>query len=110
MRSFMSCVKCGKGVVKKYGGEDLCNLCYLKGLNLSDRAALEIQKLKDELKEVKATLKKLRSTLFRNKVSLQTAAQTIENLKANHRASYEWDRERINQFNKEQSRCEISEE
>jgi hypothetical protein len=84
MRNFMTCDKCGKAVVKKYGFKDLCNLCYTKSLNLSARQTLEMQKLKDELKQVKATLKTLRTTLGNHKLSLQTAARKNEKLKADN--------------------------
>lgn len=81
MRNFMSCAKCGKAVVKKYGFADMCNLCYTRKLNLSARQILEMQKLKDELKQVKATLKTLRTTLSNHKLSIQTAARKNEKLK-----------------------------
>jgi uncharacterized Zn finger protein (UPF0148 family) len=103
MKSFMTCDKCGKAVVKKYGFKDLCNLCYTKSLNLSARQTMEMNKLKDELKSVKAMLKTLRTTLANHKLSLKTAARKNEKLKADHRASYEWDRERIKQFNEDKS-------
>jgi NMD protein affecting ribosome stability and mRNA decay len=82
MKSFMTCAKCGKSVVKKYGFADMCNLCYTKSLNLSARQTMEMQKLKDELKLVKAMLKTLRTTLGNHKLSLQTAARKNEKLKA----------------------------
>jgi hypothetical protein len=85
MRNFMTCDKCGKAVVKKYGYKDLCNLCYTKSLNLSARQTLEMQKLKDELKQVKAMLKTLRTTLGNHKLSLQTAARKNEKLKATNK-------------------------
>jgi hypothetical protein len=103
MKNFMTCDKCGKQVVKKYGFKDLCNLCYTKSLNLSARQTLEMQKLKDELKSVKAMLKTLRTTLGNHKLSLKTARRNNEKLKADHRAAYEWDRERVKQFNEEQA-------
>jgi len=84
MKNFMTCDKCGKQVVKKYGFKDLCNLCYTKSLNLSARQTLEMNKLKDELKQVKATLKTLRTTLGNHKLSLQTAARKNEKLKADN--------------------------
>jgi len=84
MRNFMNCERCGKQVVKKYGFKDLCNLCYVKSLNLSARQTMEMNKLKDELKSVKATLKTVRTSLSNHKLSLQTAARKNEKLKADN--------------------------
>jgi hypothetical protein len=85
MRNFMTCDKCGKAVVKKYGFKDLCNLCYTKSLNLSARQTMEMNKLKDELKQVKAMLKTLRTTIGNHKLSLKTAARVNEKLKAENK-------------------------
>ena len=82
MRNFMTCVKCGKEVIKMYGYKDLCNLCYTRGLNLSAQGTLEIKKLRGELKSIKATLKTLRTTLSNHRLSLKTAARNNEKLKA----------------------------
>jgi hypothetical protein len=78
----MNCVKCGKAVVKKYGFKDMCNLCYTRSLNLTERGTAEMKKLKDELKKVKATLKTLRTAVSNHKISIQTAARTNKKLKA----------------------------
>lgn len=102
MRASIICVKCGKQVVKMYGYKDLCNLCYTRSLNLTARGKAEMKKLKDELKEVKAKLKALRTTLANHKLVLKTAVRRYENLKADHRADFEWGSERIKQYNKEQ--------
>ena len=101
MKRPIECSKCGKHIIKMYGFKDLCNLCYTKGLNLSARGTAELKKLKDELKEVKAKLKALRNTLANTKLSLKTAARINERLKADHRADFEWDRERIKQYNED---------
>jgi len=85
MRNFMNCEKCGKQVVKKYGFKDMCNLCYTKSLNLSARQTMEMNKLKDELKSVKATLKTLRTALGNHKGSLLTAARNNQKLKAQNK-------------------------
>jgi len=103
MKRPIECSKCGKHIIKMYGYKDLCNLCHTKSLNLSARGAAELKKLKDELKEVKAKLKKLRTTLANTKLSLKTAARVNERLKADHRSDFEWDRERIKQYNKDKS-------
>jgi len=84
MRNFMTCDKCGKQVVKKYGFKDMCNLCYTKSLNLSARQTMEMNKLKDELKSVKATLKTVRTSLSNHKGSLLTAARKNKKLKADN--------------------------
>jgi 5-bromo-4-chloroindolyl phosphate hydrolysis protein len=102
MRASITCVKCGKQVVKMYGYKDLCNLCYTRSLNLTARGKAEMKKLKDELKEVKAKLRSLRTTLANTKLSLKRATRINERLEADHRADFEWDRERIKQYNKEQ--------
>jgi len=85
MRNFMNCEKCGKAVVKKYGFKDMCNLCYTKSLNLSARQTMEMNKLKDELKSVKAMLKTLRTALGNHKGSLLTAARNNQKLKAENK-------------------------
>ena len=103
MKRPIECSKCGKHIIKMYGLKDLCNLCYTKGLNLTARGTAELKKLKDELKEVKAKLKALRNTLANTKLSLNRAAKINERLKADHRADFEWDRERIKQYNKDKS-------
>jgi ribosomal protein L10 len=71
-------------------------------LNLTARGKAEMKKLKDELKEVKAKLKALRNTLASKILSLKTATRINERLKADNRADFEWGRERIKQYNKEQ--------
>lgn len=103
MKRPIECSKCGKHIIKMYGFKDLCNLCYTKGLNLSARGTAELKKLKDELKEVKAKLKALRNTLANTKLSLNRATKINEKLKTDHRADFEWDRERIKQYNKDKS-------
>jgi len=103
MKRPIECAKCAKKIIKIYGFKDLCNLCYTKGLNLSARGAAELKRLKDELKEVKAKLNSLRTTLANTKLSLKRAARINERLKADHRADFEWDRERIKQYNKDKS-------
>ena len=81
MKRPIECSKCGKHIIKMYGLKDLCNICYTKGLNLSARGTAELKRLKDELMEVKAKLKALRTTLSNHKVSLKTAARVNEKLK-----------------------------
>lgn len=103
MKRPVECSKCGKQVAKQYGLKDLCNLCYTRGLNLTARGTAELKRLKDELMEVKAKLKALRTTLANTKLSLKTAARVNEKLKADHRANFELDRERIKQYNKDKS-------
>lgn len=103
MKRPIKCSKCGKQVVKKYGLKDLCNLCYTRSLNLTARGSAELKRLKDELREVRYKLKALRNTLANTKLSLKTAARVNERLKADHRADFEWDRERIKQYNKDKS-------
>jgi len=102
MKRPIECSKCGKKIVKMYGYKDLCNLCHTKGLNLSARGAAELKRLNDELRKVKAQLKSLRTTLANTNRSLKTAAKVNERLKADHRANFEWDLERIKQYNKEE--------
>ena len=103
MKRPIECSKCGKSIIKIYGFKDLCNLCHTKWLNLTARGTTELKKLRDELKQVKAKLKSLRTTLANTKLSLKTAARINERLKADHRADFEWDRERIKQYNKDKS-------
>jgi 5-bromo-4-chloroindolyl phosphate hydrolysis protein len=101
MKRPIECAKCGKRIIKIYGYKDLCNLCHTKSLNLSARGTAELKKLRDELREVKAKLRSLRTTLTNTKLSLKNAARINEKLKADHRSDFEWDRERIKQYNKE---------
>jgi len=82
MRRAISCTQCGKEIIKVYGLGDICNACYTKRLNLSARGILEMKILRDELKQVKLTLKKLRTTLGNQKLSLQAAFRKNEKLKA----------------------------
>lgn len=103
MKRPIECSKCGKHIIKMYGYKDLCNLCHTKGLNLTARGTAELKKLKDELREVKAKLKALRTTLSNTKISLKRAARINERLKADHHADIELDRERIKQYNKDKS-------
>jgi len=85
MKRPIECSKCGKQIVKQYGLKDLCNLCYTRGLNLTARGTAELKRLKDELREVKAKLKKLRTTLANSKLLLKTAARVNEKLKAENK-------------------------
>ena len=71
--------------MKQYGLKDLCNLCYTRGLNLTARGSAELKRLKDELKEVKAKLSALRTTLANTKLSLKTAGRVNERLKAENK-------------------------
>jgi hypothetical protein len=81
MKRPIECSKCGKHIIKIYGYKDLCNLCHTKSLNLSARGAAELKKLRDELKEVKAKLNALRTTLNNTKLSLKTVVRKYEKLK-----------------------------
>jgi hypothetical protein len=84
MKRPIECSKCGKHIIKMYGYKDLCNLCHTKSLNLSARGAAELKRINDELKEVKAKLNALRTTLANTKLSLKTAVRKYEKLKADH--------------------------
>jgi hypothetical protein len=103
MKRPIECSRCGKHIIKMYGLKDLCNLCHTKSLNLSARGAAELKRLNDELRKVKAQLKSLRTTLANTKLSLKNASRINEKLKADHRSDFEWDRERIKQYNKDKS-------
>jgi len=81
MKRPIECAKCGKHIIKMYGYKDLCNLCHTKSLNLSARGTAELKKLRDELREVKAKLRSLRTTLTNTKLSLKTAVRKHEKLK-----------------------------
>jgi len=85
MKRPIECAKCGRHIIKIYGYKDLCNLCHTKSLNLSARGTAELKKLRDELKEVKAKLSALRTTLANTKLSLKTAARVNEKLKAENK-------------------------